>query len=72
MGFFGRRTRSKKKAIESIGSDKGVLVTSTRGKLQVLQKHYKALGRMSEDSDFDSEWKEEVETKISMCSSIPV
>ena len=43
------------------------MVTSTRGKLQVLQKHYKTLSRMSEDSDFDGEWKE---TKVSMCSSI--
>jgi len=43
---------------------------STRGKLQVLQKHYKTLGRMSEDSNFDGEWKEEVETKVHMCSSI--
>jgi len=25
---------------------------------------------MSEDSDFDGEWTEEVETKVSMCSSI--
>ena len=25
---------------------------------------------MSDDSDFDSEWKEEVETKVSMCSSL--
>ena len=25
---------------------------------------------MSEDSDFDGEWKEEVETKVRMCSSI--
>ena len=24
---------------------------------------------MSEDSDFDGEWKEEVETKVSTCSS---
>ena len=30
-------------------------MTGTNGKLQVLQKHYKALSRMSEDSDFDSE-----------------
>jgi len=32
----------------------------------------KLWGRMSEDSDFDGEWKEEVETKVStcMCSSI--
>ena len=46
-------------------------MTSTRGKLHVLQKHYKDLGRMSEDSDFDSEWREQVKTKVStcMCSS---
>ena len=25
---------------------------------------------MSEDSDFDGEWKEEVETKVSVCSSM--
>ena len=25
---------------------------------------------MSEDSDFNSEWKEQVETKVSMCSSL--
>ena len=43
------------------------MVTSTRGRLQVLQK---TLGRMSEDSDCDGEWKEEVETKVSMCSGI--
>ena len=46
-----------------------VSVSSTRDK---LQKHYEALGRTSEDSDFDGEWKEEVETKVStcMCSSL--
>ena len=68
--FVGRRTKGKKKAIGSLRSDKGVSVSSTRGKLQVLQKHYKGLGRMSEDSDFDGEWKEKVETKVSMCSSL--
>ena len=47
-------------------------MTSTRGKLHVLQKHYKDFGRMSEDSNFDSEWREQVKTKVStcMCSSI--
>ena len=68
--FVSRRTKGKKKAIGSFRSGKGVSVISTRGKLQVLQKHYKALGRMSEDSDFDGEWKEEVETKVCMCSSL--
>ena len=67
--FVGRRTKGKKKAIGSLRSDMGVSVTSTRGKLQVLQKYYKSLGRMSEDNDFDGEWKEEVETKC-MYSSI--
>ena len=32
--------------------------------------YYEDLGRMSEDSDFDSDWKEQVETKVSMCSSL--
>ena len=70
--FFGRRSKGKKKTISSLRSDKGVSVTSTKGKLHVLQKHYKDLGRMSEDSDFDSEWREQVKTKVSscMCSSI--
>ena len=44
-------------------------MTSIRGKLHMLQKHYKDLDRMSEDSDFDIECKEQVETKVSMCSS---
>ena len=52
--FVGRRSKGKKKTRGSLRSDKGVSVTSTRGKLHVLQKHYKDLGRMSEDSDFDS------------------
>ena len=72
--FVSRRTKGKKKAIGSLRSDKGISVSSTRGKLQVLQKHYEALGRTSEDSDFDGEWKEEVETKVStcMCSSLMI
>ena len=70
MAFVGRRSKGKKKTIGSLRSDKGVSATSTRGKLHVLQKHYKDLGRMSEDSDFDSEWKEQVESKVSMCSSL--
>ena len=47
-------------------------MTSTGGKLHVLQKYYKDLGRMSEDSDFESEWRKQVETKVNtrMCSSI--
>ena len=33
-------------------------VTSTKG------KHYQHLDRVSVDSDFDDDWKEEVESKI--------
>ena len=48
-------------------SDAGVSVTSTRGKLEVLQKH---LGKISVDSDFDANWKEEVESKVSSYGSM--
>ena len=57
--FVGRRTKGKKN-ITSLKSDAGVSVTSTRGELEVLQKHYQLLGKIS---DFDANWKEEVESK---------
>ena len=44
---FGDRSIGKKKIIGSLRSDKGVSVTSTRGKLHVSKKHYKDLGGMS-------------------------
>ena len=40
---------------------KGLSLTSTRGKLEVLQKHYQLLSKMSKmsvDSEFDADWKE--------------
>ena len=37
-------------------------VTSTRGTLEVLQRHYQQLGKLNLDSNFDAEWKEEVES----------
>ena len=55
--FVGRRTKGKrKKNISSLKSEAGVSVTSTRGKLEVLQRHYQQLGKLS---NFDAEWKEE-------------
>ena len=48
-------------------SVEGVSVTSTKGKLEVLQKHYEHLGRVSIDSDFDNDWKMEVESKVEAC-----
>lgn len=53
--------------VEKVNTD--CAVTSTKGKLQALQKCYRHLGRMC-DSDFDSEQKEQVETKVNKCSSL--
>ena len=49
----GRRTKGKKENITPLKSDTGVSVTSTRGKLEVLQGHYQHLGRISVDSDIE-------------------
>ena len=68
--FVGRRTKGKKKNIMSLKSDAGVSVKSTRGKLEVLQKHYQHLGKISVDSDFDANWKEEVGSKVSSYGSM--
>ena len=39
-------------------SDIGVSVTSTGGKLKVLQRHYQHLGKISVDSDLEATWRE--------------
>ena len=44
-----------------------VLVTSTKGK---LQKRYEQFDRVSVDSDFYFKWKDAIERKVSMCSSL--
>ena len=44
--------------------------TRTRGKLEVLQRHYQHLGKISVDSDFGDHWKEEVESKVSSYGSM--
>ena len=36
----------------------------TRGKLEVLQRHYQLLSKMSVDGVFDADWKEEVEDNV--------
>ena len=48
-------------------SVEGVSVTNTKGKLGVLEKHYEHLGRVSVDSDFDDNWKGEVESRVEDC-----
>ena len=45
-------------------------ITSSRGKLEVLQKHYQLLSKMSVDSVIDANWKEEVEDSIGSYSSL--
>ena len=42
-------------------------VTSTRGK---LQRHYQQLGKLSSNSNFHAEWKEEVENNMSRYGSM--
>ena len=47
---FGRRTKGKrKKNIPSLKSEAGASVTSTGGKLEVLQRYYQQLGKLSLD-----------------------
>ena len=66
--FVGRRRKGKrKKNTPSLKSEAGVSVTSTRGKLEVLQRQ---LGKLSLDSNFDAEWKEEVESNVSRYGSM--
>ena len=38
--FVGRRTKAKNRSIASVKSLEGVSVTSTKGKLEVLQMHH--------------------------------
>ena len=42
-------------------------ISSVRGKLEILQKHYQILGKKSVDNDFDDEWKEFVESTVNDC-----
>ena len=36
----------------------------------MFQRHYEQLGRESVDNEFNFEWKEVVEGKVSMCSNL--
>ena len=68
--FIGRKTKGKKKNIVSITNDTAMSITSTRGKLEVLQKHYQLLSKMSVDSEFDANWKREFEDSVDGYSSL--
>ena len=67
--FVGRKSKGKK-YIASLKSDTGLSLKSTRGKLEVLQRHYRLLSKMSVDSVFDADWKEEVEENVKVYSSL--
>ena len=66
FGFVSRRLKGKKD-IASLKNEGGISVTSTWGKLQILQSHYERLGKVSGGSDFDDDWKEEVEDRVNNC-----
>ena len=55
--FVGRRTKAKKKGIVALRNSAGISVTSTKGKLEVLQSHYQKLGSCSLDAAFNDSWK---------------
>ena len=59
--FVGRRTKGRKGGVEALRNDSGVSVTSTKGKLKILQSHYQRLGSCSVD---DANWKQEVDSKV--------
>ena len=67
--FVGKKSKGKI-YIASLKSDTGLSLTSTRGKLEVLQRHYQLLSKMSVDSVFDADWKEEVEENVKVYSSL--
>ena len=45
-------------------------MTSTMGKLEVLQRRYQSLGSCSIDAAFDDNWKQEVDEKVSDSSKM--
>ena len=68
--FVGRKTRGKKSTISSLKNEAGASMTSVKGKLDILRKHYQKLGKVSVDRNFDEDWKQLVENKIDEYSRI--
>ena len=60
---------AKKKGIIALRNSAGISVTSTKGKLEVLQSHYQKLSSCSVDAAFNDSWKREVDEKVSDCSN---
>ena len=53
-------------------SDAGISVSSTKGKLNILQSHYERLGSSSVEAAFDDDWREEVENIVRDCIELSV
>ena len=70
--FVGRRTKGRKGGITVLRSDAGVSVSSTKGKLNILQSHYERLGSSSVEAAFDDDWREEVENIVRDCIELSV
>ena len=68
--YVGRKSEGKKKNIASLKSETGLSLMSIRGKLEVLQRHYQILSKMSVNSVFDADWMEEVENNVNGYSSL--
>ena len=68
--FGGKKSKGGKKNIASLKSDTGLSLKSTRGKLEVLQRNYQLLSKISVDSVFDVHWKKEVEDNVNGYSSL--
>ena len=65
--FVSKKSKGKKGALISLKNEHGESVSSVRGKLEILQKHYQSLGKQSVDSNFDDEWREFVESTVNDC-----
>ena len=50
----------------------GVSVSSTKGKLNILQSHYERLGSSSVEAAFDDDWREDVENIVRDCIEFSV
>ena len=70
--FVGRRTKGRKGGITVLRSDAGVSVSSTKGKLNILQSHYERLSSSSVEAAFDDNWREEVENIVRDCIELSV
>ena len=68
--FVSRKSRGKKGTISSLRNESGISVSSVKGKLEILEKHYENLGKLGVDNDFDEEWREIVRNRVNEYENI--